>query len=187
MRASFCAIGWIIFAAASLPGQVRTPVPVTVLYRFEHFHSRIAFQEMQRELETALKPLGYAPEWRGVAETPTKSNVEKLVMVDFRGRCLAEAADLPARTTSILARTQISDGTVLPFSEVECDQVRASLHPAGGTRTQRSDVALGRALGKVLAHELYHVLMRTTTHAMDGIAKKSLSQADLVSDQLQFK
>lgn len=187
MRAPFCAIGWIIFASTSLPGQIRIPAPVTVVYRFEHFHSRIAFQEMQRELETAMKPLGYAPEWRGVTDTPMQSSVEKLVMVDFRGRCLAEAADLPARTTNILARTQVSDGTVLPFSEVECDEVRASLHPAWGTRTQQSDVALGRALGKVLAHELYHVLMRTTAHSKDGIAKKSLSQADLVSGQLQFK
>lgn len=38
-----------------------------------------------------------------------------------------------------------------------------------------------------LAHELYHVLMRTTGHWDDGIAKKSLPQTELVPDQLQFK
>jgi len=187
MRALFCAIGCIFFAGTSLLGQIRTPAPVTVLYRFEHFHSRIAFQEMQRELETVMKPLGYAPDWRGVAETPVESNVEKLVVVNFHGRCLAEAADLPARITGILARTHVVEGTVLPFSEVECDQVRATLHSVWRTQPPQSDVALGRAMGRVLAHELYHVLMRTTLHASDGIAKKSLSQADLVSDQLQFK
>ena len=188
MRATFCAIGCIFFAATSLPGQIRTSAPVTLLYRFDHFHSQIAFEEMQRELETVMKPLGYAPDWRGVGNATVKDSFENLVMVDFRGRCLMEAADLPVQTNgAALAKTKVSDGTVLPFSEVECDQVRASLHSVWGTRAQQSDLALGRALGKVLAHELYHVLLRTTAHSSDGIEKKSLSQAELVSDQLQFK
>jgi hypothetical protein len=186
MRATFCAIGCIVFAATSLPGQIRTPAPVTLLYRFDHFHSQIAFQEMKRELETAMKPLGYAPDWRGVAETPAESSFENLVMVNFRGRCLMEAADLPSQTDA-LARTQVSNGSVLPFSEVECDAVRASLHSSWRARAEQSDLILGRALGRVLAHELYHVLMRTTVHLDNGIAKKSLSQTELVSDQLQFK
>ncbi len=187
MRALFCAIGWIIFVSPSLPGRSRTLAPVTLLYQFDHFHSQIAFQEMQRELETAMKPLGYVPDWRGVAETPVESNFENLVMVDFRGRCLMEAADLPTATNGALARTQVSDGTVLPFSEVECDAVRAALHSAWRTRAQQSDLILGRALGRVLAHELYHVLTQTTAHSSDGIAKKSLSQTELVSEQLHFK
>jgi len=187
MRAPFCAIGWIFLAGTSLLGQIRTPTPVTLLYRFEHFHSKIAFQEMKRELETVMKPLGYSPNWREVGDETVKDSFENLVIVDFRGRCLMEAADSPVQTKGALAKTHVSDGMVLPFSEVECDQVRAALHSVWGTQPRQSDLALGRALGRVLAHELYHVLMRTAAHSMDGIAKKSLSQAELVSDQLQFK
>jgi hypothetical protein len=187
MRATFCAIGFIFFASTSLPGQSRTPASVTLLYRFDHFHSKIAFQEMKRELETVMKPLGYVPDWREVGNATVKDSFENLVMVDFRGRCLMEAADSPVQTNGALARTQVSDGTVLPFSEVECDQVRASLRSGWGTQPRQSDLALGRALGRVVAHELYHVLIRTTAHSSDGIEKKSLSETELVSDQLQFK
>ena len=91
-------------------------------------------------------------------------------------------------SSGAFARTPVADGKVLPFSEVECDQVRASLHSATwGTRGQQSDLVLGRALGRVLAHELYHFLTQTSAHANNGIAKRSLSRAELVSDRLEFK
>jgi len=77
------------------------------------------------------------------------------------------------------------DGKVLPFSDVECDRVRASIRSANGR--QLSDLVLGRALARVLAHELYHVLARTPTHARAGLAKRSLSGIELSSDRLELK
>jgi hypothetical protein len=38
-------------------------------------------------------------------------------------------------------------------------------------------------MGRVVAHELYHVLARTTSHAERGLAKASQSLKDLVSKQ----
>lgn len=187
MRATICAIGWIFAACASLPGQSPTLVPVTVVYQFDHLHSSIAFQEMQRELAWAMKPLGYAPEWRDVKDGAEKDSFENLVMVGFNGRCSMEAPDLPGQTDGALARTHVSQGTVLPFSEVECDSIRASLHSAGRALAHKSDADFGRAMARVLAHELFHVLKRTRAHASDGIQKKSFSRSDLVAERLQFR
>ena len=44
------------------------------------------------------------------------------------------------------------------------------------------------ALGRVVAHELYHILTRTTGHASEGFARASQSLRDLIrSDDLQFQ
>ena len=84
-------------------------------------------------------------------------------------------------------RTRLIDGRVQPFIEIECERVRASLHAAERmTQNLNTDAALGRALARVLSHELYHVLARTTEHTRTGIAKPSLSGADLVSAYLAF-
>lgn len=187
MRATFCAIGLVVCIGSGF-GQTKAPASLTILFRFESAHSSIAVQEMKRELGTLMEPLGFALDWRDRAEIRAAENFQDLVVVDFRGRCLMEAADLPYQRSGALARTPVADGRVLPFSEVECDQVRASLHSATwGSEGQQSDLTLGRALGRVLAHELYHVLNQTAAHANDGVAKRSLSRAELVSERLAFK
>jgi len=40
---------------------------------------------------------------------------------------------------------------------------------------------LGRALGRVMAHELYHVLLRTRKHGHSGLARPVLTSADLLA------
>jgi hypothetical protein len=45
---------------------------------------------------------------------------------------------------------------------------------------------MGRALGRVLAHELYHIFANTTRHAADGVGKPAYSVADLLSADFRF-
>ncbi len=42
------------------------------------------------------------------------------------------------------------------------------------------DRLLGRALGRVVAHEMGHLLLGTTSHAIDGLMKPSFSARDLL-------
>jgi hypothetical protein len=187
MRATFCAIGFIVCIASGV-GQTKTPASVTILFKFESAHSQIAVQEMKRELGTLMDPLGFELDWRDRGDTAKADVFEDLVLVDFRGRCSMLAADLPGQGNGALAHTAVSDGKVLPFSEVECDRVRAFLHSAkAGAEGQPPDLALGRALARVLAHELHHVLSQSTAHSDSGLAKPSLSRAELVSQSLEFK
>ena len=41
---------------------------------------------------------------------------------------------------------------------------------------------LGRALARVIAHEIYHILAETTDHADTGIAKAQMTFKDLTAD-----
>ena len=84
--------------------------------------------------------------------------------------------------TDALGSTQVGQGRVLPFSEVECDHIRKALaYMRPGSNQLERQNALGLALGRVVAHELYHILTRTTTHATAGLAKASQSLRDLVA------
>lgn len=185
MRATLCAITLVVFAFCGFTQTRAEPSTLTILFHFDARHSEVAFQEAQRELDAIMKPAGLRLEWRNRDDITTSDSFPELAVVDFRGRCRLETVDLPQAASGSLARTYVSDGEVLRFSEVDCDQVRASLHStASGHRAPQSELILGRAMARVLAHELYHVLAQTTSHQSRGIAKRSMSQADLVFDRL---
>lgn len=78
-----------------------------------------------------------------------------------------------------LGYTYILGGEPSPFSDIECDRVRSSLAARPGC----GDLAFGRALGRVLAHELHHVIDRTRRHTTKGYTRESLSVAELVAER----
>jgi hypothetical protein len=95
------------------------------------------------------------------------------------------AADDLAPHDKSLATTAITDSRVLPFSTVNCGALTRALQPVlvkepGAQR----DLLYGRALARVIAHELYHALSRTTCHAHSGIAKSAFSRDDLLGESL---
>jgi len=80
-----------------------------------------------------------------------------------------------------LGWTEISGGTVLPFTHVDCARVRTFLQTALlGYRPKDQEFVYGRALGRVFAHELYHVFAVTSKHADCGVAKEDYSVKDLL-------
>ena len=168
---------------ASASAETRTSSSsLAILFRFDGPYSQAAFQEMERELTTLMEPSAVRLEWHDRRDITQADSFQSLVMVNFHGRCRLESAGAAADEDKPLAWTHVVDGKVLPFSDVECDRVRASIHSANGMR-QLSDLVLGRALARVLAHELYHVLARTSAHAGTGLAKRSLSGLELSSDR----
>jgi hypothetical protein len=42
-------------------------------------------------------------------------------------------------------------------------------------------------MARVVAHELYHVLMRTTDHARAGVARSCFSTGDLLTERFEFE
>jgi hypothetical protein len=164
-----------------------TPTPLTVVFQFDKPHSEKAFEEMKRELATIFRNAGIQIGWRDRGQVSSSESFPNLVVVKFHGVCKMEPAADRDEDSGPLAFTHASDGVVLPFSEVECDQVRSSLRRAmsRGDRA-RSDMVLGRAMARVLAHELYHVLARTESHSANGVAQRAFSGSDLIGDQLEL-
>ena len=48
----------------------------------------------------------------------------------------------------------------------------------------KGDVLVGRALGRVVAHELVHMLTKSETHAKEGVEKAALSGRQLIAASL---
>ena len=139
--------------------------PVTVYTQFDQDYSQTSYEEMRAELASIMEPIGFRFEWRSLAAARGNEVSVELVVVNFKGKCQAE--DIPPHSGAIgaLGWTHMSDGAVLPFSDVDCDRIREFIRPqlAAYHQEQRTRL-LGRAMGRVLAHELYHVFASTTMH-----------------------
>ncbi|OYW08704.1 MAG: hypothetical protein B7X34_08155, partial [Acidobacteriia bacterium 12-62-4] len=103
------------------------------------------------------------------------------------GRCEMDAFPALLDERGPLAFTFTTDGRILPFGEVKCDRLRESIKTVmnGGHYSQGNQL-LGRAMGRVLAHELYHIIARTKGHGKGGVAKESLSAHQLIADKLDL-
>lgn len=146
-------------------------------------------EEMQREVASIMKPAGLRFDWHELNAPRGEESFADLVVVHFRGSCdmksplrFSEPVPLNESPLAALASTHVSNGRVLPFSQVECDRLRSYISPqvkGGATETER-DLLLGRAMGRVLAHELYHILASTQKHANGGIARSFHTREELV-------
>lgn len=160
---------------------------VGIFIDFDSPPAPMAVAAMKREVGAIMKPTGLTMNWRQLKENRGTESFGGLVVVRFKGKCHVQPwPDDPAGGKVTLGSTLVSDGHVLPFTEIECEQVRKTLSYSGTACDQERQCALGRALGRVVAHELYHALARTTTHAGKGLARATQSLRDLVTGPLRF-
>jgi len=159
---------------------------LTILFQYESPHSEKSAAEMKRELGSIMKDSGFEIIWRERGDAAT-STFPNLIVVEFKGTCRMQPAQYLYDERGPLALTFSTGDSVLPFSEIECDKVRQSVrNTMTGSDYGRSDQLFGRAVARVLAHELYHVLSGTKSHAEKGVAQRGLSGAQLISDKLQL-
>jgi hypothetical protein len=160
---------------------------VGVFLDFDSVPGQVPVDTMKKEVDKILKPAGVALDWRMASENHGNEVFSGLVVLKFKGKCKLEGwADappgLPPGVEHTLGTTKVVNGKVMPFTEVRCDEVKralAYLRPEANQRERQK--AFGVALGRVVAHELYHILASTTGHAARGLAKASESLEDLVS------
>jgi hypothetical protein len=50
-----------------------------------------------------------------------------------------------------------------------------------------ADLLLGRALGRVVAHEVVHMLAKSSRHSKEGLEKPALSGSQLIAPDLQLR
>jgi len=167
--------------------------PIAIYMTFDAAHSDGAVDAMQREVEALTKSSGLHLDWRLLENRQPEETFSDLVVVKFHGKCNMEGIQLlfselgPEPEGGALGSTRTSDGQVLSFSQLECDRIRRSIAPlAIGNSPEERESLLGRAMGRVLAHELFHIFANTDKHGHDGAAKTSYSRKDLVSDRFQF-
>jgi hypothetical protein len=170
--------------AAAYTGPSSPSSKLTVVMDFQGNPSERSLAEMERETEGILKAAGLRLDWRLTADAARES-FEELVVVQFKGVCNVELDQYADAELGPMAFTYSSDGNVQPFAEVSCAKVATSVRSAmSGEDFPKADVLFGRALGRVVAHELVHVLTGSGEHGREGVGRPALSGRELISGSL---
>jgi hypothetical protein len=180
------------FAAAVLPlcgGNQGAALPPIALYtHFQEPPPAAVLDALRLEAQTIMAPIGLNFKWLSLSTSDGRQTAVELAVIEFKGRC--DVADLTARDSNPgpLGWTHMSDGVILPFADVDCLAVRSFIQKELlESRAQYREQAFGRALGRVLAHELYHIFANTTRHGSHGVGQESYSAHDLLAADFQFQ
>ncbi len=170
--------------ATQLAASQEAPSDVTVIVDIKGPYSQIAIKEMQREATQIIHTSGVRLDWQR-RENIANTVFNDLVVMTFKGSCTFDPAPPIYDELGPYAITRTANGEVQPFGEVDCDRVVNSVRTAMfGEDYSRGELLIGRALGRVVAHELVHMLTRSGQHAHDGVQKAALSGKQLISRSL---
>ena len=139
-----------------------------------------ASEVMREELQRLLRPAEIDVVWKSLSDRRSAETFELVAVSSFEGSCSRHDAPTAPPISASLADTSISDGHILPFFRVDCTHLLRTL----GSQTEPS--GLGRALARVIGHEIYHIVAKTTEHQETGLAKAVFSVRDLTSNRFDL-
>lgn len=165
---------------------------IGVFFEFAERPAQLTIDTMEKEVRAIMHPAGLSFSWRDLDDPKqTQGSYADLVVIKFGGSCsgvLPPFNDLgPDSPPVALADTKISNGQILHFTEVHCDELRRYLSPnAVGLKESGRDVLYGRALGRVVSHEMWHIFAGTEKHASGGVARACHSRQELIQPAFVF-
>ena len=181
----YLALGLLPAFGEPLGGHV---APITLYTNFQQPPSQAVQEALQDELEQIMAPIGLRFTWHSLAGVRGNEVSVELAVISFKGRCDVSNLNAHSIQPGALGWTHVSDGNILPFSDVDCDRIRGFIQGALLTVSKEDrEEAFGRAIGRVLAHELYHIFANTQRHGSFGVAKESYTVQDLMSDDFVFE
>jgi hypothetical protein len=179
-KALYLAAGFAAAAVWSFGQGAESPAQLTILMKFDAQPPPAVLESMQREVAQIFEPAGIRVAWRLLEQNDGREVFSHVVVIRFRGVCRTQPSSWnelqPLLDNLELASASVRDGKALPFAEVHCDRVSAFLRP---WRRAEQAATLGAAMGRVIAHELYHMLTNTLTHGAGALSKASVSSVEL--------
>jgi hypothetical protein len=167
-------------------GSLPSPDHKLVLYLRTPTTTSRPVLAMEQEVESQIKAAGYQVEWRRLGGSALGTEDGFIAIIELKGTCEAPAPGIyvtPVKTGASLASTAVENGQVLPFSWINCETMTETLAASLTTAdSDRRDFLYGRAMGRVLTHELYHLLANEIEHLESGVAKSSFTAGDLLSE-----
>lgn len=169
--------------------SAESPRQLTLLLKFDGQPSTTSMGALDSELRGILAA-SHVPLRLTLLTEPLLGDVRgELVVFQMRGSCSMQAIPVAALSDERgpLAMTHMVNGEMLPFADVECDRVRTAVQRTMGSGNSESrQVQYGVALARVMAHELYHMLAKSTVHDARGLTKSGLSSRELSSGNMQL-
>jgi hypothetical protein len=149
----------------------------------------LSSHHLELELKRLLSPAGIDIAWRSARNKSAVLEEGPLVVGSFKGTCSVESIPVYAGSpvTRTLADTSVSNSRILPYFTVDCARLIRMLAPALQPLSVpvRASI-LGRAMGRLIAHEVYHILAQTPDHDETGLAKEQLSLEELTASRFEL-
>jgi hypothetical protein len=182
-------LSWLALAAMpALAGERLVEFPAVLYTSFQQSVPVSIKHALEDEVESIMGPLGRHFVWRTIASVTGNEVSAELAVLTFKGRCDVEGLTPKEAHPGALGWTHVSDGAILPFSDIDCDRIRMFVQKELLYRKvgEREEV-FGRAMARVVAHELYHIFANTPHHGSDGVAKSAYTVQELLSDDFVFE
>jgi hypothetical protein len=164
---------------------------MVVYFSADSASSPAVLSEMKRELRALMQPGGFRIEWRDLRSGKRDAAASHVAVVEFKGVCGAPPGDAspgPVGNLPPLASTSVVEGHVLPFSSVDCTALSRFVGSSLGRESEAKRSRMyGRAVARLVAHEIYHIVTRTQEHTQAGIAKPRFTLGDLLSEHFEFE
>jgi hypothetical protein len=169
--------------AASHPADRGT---VTVILDLREGRCAELAPSLRQEVSAVFRIPGLRISWRVLDESTPTEQFERLVLVRFL-EAGPQEEEATSRQEDRLGSVTESHAAILPFVDIACDSVYHLVEEAiqDATGAHQKEI-VGRACGRVLAHELYHILAQTSEHANRGIAKATFTCDDLLEPDFKL-
>ncbi len=178
---------------AALPAAGSNPLPVLSIWlRFDFPCPQRVIDAMEAETEEALLPANIQVAWETGEPKLDGTSFADLIVIKLRGQCQEASGEysvavLPYHDVDGLGATETVENAIQPFAEVRCDRLIKMLEPElRGVSPELRNEVLGRGLGRILAHELRHMLLKRRDHAASGIGKGIYTVHDLMAPEFRF-
>jgi hypothetical protein len=159
---------------------------ITVLTRFDRLPAESALQFMEEETVALFSDAGLTFSWKQQNNTGGRADI--VVWVHFRGDCRLEPSAISLPSDGPLGQIQAEGTEILPVIEVDCDRTAAMVWQNRGTLPLAlATRAFGLALGRVLAHELYHYMTQSRVHTQSDLFRRGMTSDKLTAPQLRFE
>ena len=162
--------------------------PLQLLTQFDGRQSQIAVREMQQEIDRLYRDVHVPILWHDLTGYQSVGETPRIVFIHFVGDCRPLRMP-PIQNVAGIALGGVSrvDGRILPLIKIDCDRVARYVWPSmTGPDRVRGDAVYGRALARVVAHELYHCLTGTAKHTRSALFRADISPKALLANELDF-
>ncbi len=173
-------------AQSYVPPALAAP-KVGLMVAFDQPPQKDFLKQLRREVEQIFRPSGLDLTWELRDGRKQPGTYDRVALLDFRGQCGSNRlSDARGSSTGSqrLGETVVSEGEVLPFTFVDCNQI-ASVVRNVHQQWARESLLPGiyrHLAARVVAHELMHALLRTADHHPTDCMRPSLQAPDLQSE-----
>jgi mono/diheme cytochrome c family protein len=178
MNRAFCCL-----LLAALPGSSQVG-SIAIYTQFQHEPPKAVLSAIQEEASALMAPAGLRLQWKSLPSTGREVS-SAVAVVTFQGRCTVANPRTQPKWETRLGWSHVSNGEVLPFAGIDCDSILGFVYERLlATPTWERDQVLGRAIGRVLAHEFDHIFAETSGHGTRDMDQPEYTVEKLVAPSL---